>query len=103
MIVEVQESVSVRSQTLLDPDAILWTQLVQGLLEGNPIALTHLSTVPLQIGVCGRPRRFRKWLDQGGGSVGGPSSVEVRDSYRYTSPRGATFTTITTSSSSSIS
>jgi hypothetical protein len=41
MIVEVLKSLSVLSQTLFQPDAILWTQLVQRLLEGDPIDLTH--------------------------------------------------------------
>lgn len=46
MIVEVLESLLVLRQTLFQPDAILWTQLVQRLLEGNSVGLTHKSSVP---------------------------------------------------------
>ena len=47
MIVEVFESVSVLSEPLFQPDSIHWTQLVQRLLDGGSVGLTHTSTVPL--------------------------------------------------------
>jgi len=49
MVAEVLKSISVLSETLLQPDAILRTQLVQRLLECDAIGLTsHSSTVAIR-------------------------------------------------------
>jgi hypothetical protein len=46
MIVQVGESVAVLDEPLLEPDAIVWTELAQRVLDGDPLVLAHATTVP---------------------------------------------------------